>query len=99
MVIAGSSASRPAGMALAATLVGIVLGVLGPFGSYLNGGILVRVAYWTGAIWLGLLFYGGGLAVAGRFSDAGPWHRWTPIGLSILVASLPRPRSRGPRRS
>lgn len=31
-------------------VVGLVLGVLGPFGSYLNDGVLVRLSYWVGVV-------------------------------------------------
>ena len=74
---------------LLATLAGIILGALGPFGSYLDGGILLRSAYWSGSMWLGLLLYGGGIAIGGRVSIAGSWSRWAFIGLSVPVASIP----------
>jgi DNA-binding LytR/AlgR family response regulator len=36
-----------------AVVAGCILGVLGPFGSYLNGPLLVRLAYWVTALLLG----------------------------------------------
>ncbi len=74
------------------TFAGLILGALGPFGSYLNGGILSRSAYWTGAIWLGLVLYGSGVAAVKKLVIP----RWQQLGLLILVilvASIPETAS------
>lgn len=76
----------------AGTIGGLILGALGPFGSYLNGSILTRSAYWIGAIWLGLVLYGSGVAVVRKL----PIPRWQHFGLLtlvILVASIPETAS------
>ena len=72
------------------TAAGLVLGVLGPFGSYLDDGMLLRSAYWVGATWLGLVLYGSGIAISNRLTDAGSRGRWALLGLSVLVASIPQ---------
>ena len=84
------SVPRRAEAVLAATLLGLVLGALGPFGNYLNGGILVRSAYWVGAMWLGLVFYGGAAAIGERCAKAGSWRRRALLDLAVPVASLPQ---------
>jgi hypothetical protein len=75
----------------ALTLFGIVLGVLGPFGSYASSGIALRVMYWVAVMWLGLTFYSivviAGLRVVPGQS---PWLFWTVISLGALVASVPQ---------
>jgi DNA-binding LytR/AlgR family response regulator len=39
-------------------VVGVFLGAVGPFGSYINGPPWQRIAYWTAAVWVGLVAYG-----------------------------------------
>lgn len=81
---------RPTVRAIAvAVLVGLALGALGPFGSYLNGGPLSRSAYWVGAILAGFVLYGFALRLADRVAPHGTWFRWPAVALAILVASVP----------
>ncbi len=72
-----------------ALVAGICLGVLGPFGTYLNGSLAVRTGYWVttllGGTCILLLAWEAGHRVAARFR----W--WTPVvvvALSLL-ASVP----------
>jgi hypothetical protein len=81
---------RDGAISLAAvTAAGAALALLGPFGTYLNGGLGVRLAYWIGLLWISMLFYlpslWAGLRLSARF-DLPPW-----FGLSstVAVASLP----------
>ncbi len=76
-------------VAAVTTLAGVVLGALGPFGSYLNDGMLLRSAYWIGATWLGLVLYGGGVAIS-RLAKAGSWRRQALLVLSVLIGSVPQ---------
>lgn len=71
------------------TLAGLVLGVLGPFGSYLDDGILTRSAYWVGSTWLGLVLYGGGVATVGKLADTSEWQHRGLLMLIVVVASVP----------
>lgn len=41
-----------------ATALGVVLGLLGPFGSFFNGPVWQRVGYWTTMAWLGVAVFG-----------------------------------------
>lgn len=54
-----------------ATAVGAFLGVVGPYGSYFNGPLIVRLAYWITGMWIGVVVFGLGvrlaLAVGRRF--------------------------------
>ena len=43
---------------LVATGAGVFLGLVGPFGSYLNGPPLVRLGYWIVALWTGTCLFG-----------------------------------------
>jgi len=66
-----------------ATAVGLFLGLLGPFGSYLNGAAPVRIAYWTGAVWVGVAVQGLSFRLA-RIA-AGRWR--LPVWLALAVAT------------
>lgn len=74
---------------VAATVAGLILGAIGPFGSYLNPGPALRFGYWVTAMWLGLLLYGAGLIVTDRVAPPGSRWRWPVLILTILVASVP----------
>ncbi len=69
--------------------VGVVLGVIGPFGSFFNDVLIVRVAYWAGAfvvcgLVLGLAFR----LLAPRAHEAGvPAWAWIPA--MALVVGIP----------
>jgi len=59
LVSAISDRARPTVRWIGVTVaVGGLLAVLGPFGSYMNGGPGRRLCYWIGATLLGLLLYG-----------------------------------------
>lgn len=63
-------------LAVCAT-AGVILGIVGPFGSFFNDGLVVRVAYWTSVLLMsGIVF---GLAV--RWT----WPRAKRLGLSVWV--------------
>jgi hypothetical protein len=81
---------RDGAISLAAvTAVGAALALLGPFGTFLNGGLGVRLAYWIGLLWISMLFYlpslWAGLSLSARF-DLPPWFGLTS---TIAVASVP----------
>jgi hypothetical protein len=69
---------------------GAVLGVLGPFGSYFNNGLLARVGYWTGA------FVATGLVVSIALRWIAPRARrlhipiwtWLPATVAVIAAPL-----------
>ncbi|MDQ0464707.1 hypothetical protein QO010_002491 [Caulobacter ginsengisoli] len=76
----------------AATALGLTLGALGPFGSYLNGALPVRLAYWVACLWGGWLVFGVSLPILGRWASGrgiAPW-LWAPpavAALSLLTAT------------
>lgn len=65
---------------------GLVLAALGPFGSYMNGDLFQRAAYWTAAMLLGAALYGTALRAVVAFVPAGS-RAWWPslIGASLLT--------------
>lgn len=76
-----------AGFAVA-TAIGVFLGLLGPFGSFLNGPFWSLLAYWVALVWLGFAVFGGGTAlILGRVGSR-PLG-WAAIALHVAAASAP----------
>jgi hypothetical protein len=84
------SAARVARAVVAATALGIFLGIAGPFGSYLNGGVVARIAYWVVSMWLGVALYGGALVLARPLAARSGIPIWIAAGFLVMAASLPQ---------
>lgn len=70
-----------------ATAVGLTLGAIGPFGSYLNGSLPVRLAYWVVCLWGGWLTFGVSLPILTRWATArglSIW-LWAPPAVAVLA--------------
>ena len=70
-----------------ATAVGLTLGAIGPFGSYLNGTLPVRLAYWVVCLWAGWLAFGVSLPILTRWAKArglSAW-LWVPPAVALLA--------------
>lgn len=83
-----ASALRPAAIALGATLVGLFLALLGPFGSYLNGGFATRALYWIVASWFGLALYGLILRAGMHLTRGLGASPWPVVAATILIGSV-----------
>jgi hypothetical protein len=85
-----AGALHPVTILLGATLAGVFLALLGPFGSYLNEGFATRALYWIVASWVGFALFGlllrAGLHLM-RGLGASPW---PAIAATILVGSAPQ---------
>lgn len=68
-----------------ACVIGLMLGVMGPFGSFFNDGPAVRILYWMGSIATGMVLFGVltrlGVALARRAGAPD----WTAIPVVILA--------------
>ncbi|WP_447407542.1 hypothetical protein, partial [Clostridium perfringens] len=62
---------------------------LGPFGSYLNGGPVRLLAYWIGAMLLGLGLYGAAFRIVGVCTTIGSRTWWLALIGATLLASIP----------
>ena len=72
---------------LAATALGATLGVIGPFGSYLNASLFERIAYWVVCLWAGWLAFGVAIPLLARQAQArglAIW-LWTPPAVAALA--------------
>ena len=67
-----------------ATAAGMFLGLVGPFGSYLNGPPMVRLGYWLAALWAGTCLFGVILRPAVR----GARRFRLPLPAALAVATL-----------
>lgn len=70
-------------------VAGVLLAILGPFGSYMNGGPTRLLGYWIGAMLLGLALYGSAyrLVSMGPGRSSGRW--WLTLVGATLLASIP----------
>lgn len=71
----------------ASTALGLVLGVVGPFGSYLNGAWPIRTFYWVACLWAGWLAFGVSVPVLARRAESlgVPAWLWTPPAIAVLT--------------
>ena len=68
--------------------IGACLGVIGPFGSYLNdGGPATRILYWTATSSLGWVLFD--LLVDRIVPPVARIPRWALTGIAVVVATLP----------
>lgn len=70
-----------------ATAAGAFLGVVGPYGSFFNGGLGVRVAYWTVGMWVGVVVFGLGLRSALTASRRTGAPVWFAAAIAALLGS------------
>lgn len=68
--------------------IGVLLGLMGPFGSFFNGGPVVRIAYWVGSVVTGMAIVSAlarlGLALASRRR----WPLWRVLPAVVLIGAL-----------
>ncbi len=71
------------------TVIGVFLGVIGPYGSYYGGGTASRIAYWISNMWIGFfaLSITARLGVRGAVRFAVPV--WFALALSVAIGALP----------
>lgn len=71
-----------------ATACAIFLGLIGPFGSYLNGPAWQRVAFQLACFWSGILLYGSLIRVVLR-CRLKPWMTWTALVVGVAILTVP----------
>lgn len=70
-------------------LAGVLLAILGPFGSYMNGGPVRLLGYWIGAMLLGLVLYGSAYRLVSMKVARGSRRWWVALAVATLLASIP----------
>lgn len=67
--------------------IGVLLGLMGPFGSFFNGGPMVRIPYWVGSITCGMVLFGCLARLAAAGARRVGISEWTILAPVILVGS------------
>jgi hypothetical protein len=73
----------------ASAAFGLFLGALGPFGTYVNGGLAERMLYWVGALVVGVLVYGLGVRFALHLGARYRQPVWFVLPLAVAVIGIP----------
>jgi len=68
--------------------IGVLLGLMGPFGSFFNDRPTVRIAYWSGSITCGMILFGCLARLAGAGARRLGWPDWVIIPPVILIGSV-----------
>jgi DNA-binding LytR/AlgR family response regulator len=71
-----------------ATGAGLFFGLIGPFGSYLNGPVWQRVGFQLVCFWMGVLVYGTGVRLVLQLRLPRPWP-WAAIVAMTAVLTAP----------
>lgn len=72
-----------------AGLFGLLLGIAGPFGSYLNGDVLTRIADWAGMTLIGTVIAGLAVPLAVRSGIRFGLPRAFALAVGLLLAAIP----------
>lgn len=73
----------------AATVIGIALGVAGPFGSYGNDGIVMRMASWTAMLWIGTILLRLSVGPAVAYAPTLGVSRYLAAAVATILACIP----------
>jgi hypothetical protein len=69
--------------------IGLFLGALGPFGTYVNGGLAERTLYWVGTMVFGVLAYGFGVRFALSLGARHGQPVWFVLPAAVALISVP----------
>ncbi len=72
-----------------AAVVGALLGVVGPFGSFLNAGLLIRVLYWAGTIVGGTVIAGLVIPLTMRLGNRIGLPRLFTLAVATFIVAVP----------
>jgi hypothetical protein len=84
------SAAMIARTVVAATVVGVFLGLAGPFGSFLNGSAEYRIVYWVVSMWLGVAVYGVAVARIPPIARSVGVSPWIVATFLVVLATIPQ---------
>ena len=71
------------------TAAGVFLGLIGPFGMYLNDDVPARVAYSVATFWIGSLLFGLAIPAVARWADGMSIPVWVWAPATVAVISIP----------
>lgn len=70
-----------------ATGLGAFLGMVGPFGSFFNGPLLVRVIYWTACFWMAAAIFGVLVRLAIAAAERWRVPAWSLVAFAVLAGA------------
>lgn len=68
--------------------IGVLLGLMGPFGSFFNDRASVRIAYWVGSIFCGMVLFGCLVRLAAAGARRLGWPDWAMIVPITLIGAF-----------
>lgn len=68
--------------------IGVLLGLMGPFGSFFNGGVPVRIAYWVGSVVTGMAVISGLARMGLALAWSRRWSIWLVLPGVVLVGAV-----------
>lgn len=68
---------------------GVFVGVIGPFGSFANGGLAPRIGYWVAMLGAGAVIYRATVILARRAGRRFALPFWATFALTVVVAAAP----------
>jgi hypothetical protein len=71
------------------TVIGMFLGVIGPYGSYYASGTASRIAYWISNMWIGYFALSITVRLAVRGVERFAVPIWFALALSVAIGALP----------
>jgi len=71
------------------TVIGVFLGLIGPFGSYNGAGPEVRIAFWVGNMWIGFLILATTVRLSILIALRTDMPIWFAIALGVAIGALP----------
>jgi hypothetical protein len=71
------------------TVVGVFMGVIGPFGSFNGGPVELRIAYWVANMWIGFLALSTFVRLSARAAIRFDLPIWFVIAMGVAVGALP----------
>jgi hypothetical protein len=71
------------------SVVGVFLGVIGPFGSFNGGPIEARIAYWVANMWIGFIALSTFVRLSARAATRFDLPIWFVIAVGVAAGALP----------
>jgi hypothetical protein len=71
------------------TVIGVFLGLIGPFGSYYGAGPEVRIGYWVANLWIGFLILATTVRLCILVARRTDMPVWFAIALGVAMGALP----------
>jgi len=71
------------------TVVGVFLGVIGPFGSFNGGGVELRIAYWVANCWMGFVLLSTVVRLSLRTAIRLDLPVWFAIAVGVGIGAIP----------